>query len=182
MEYNPDEARKLLADAGFAGGAGFPRSRISTAKAKINEAIAVELQNMLTKELGIKLLLARQEWKVYLNSMSNLDYDMCRSSWVGDYLDPNTFLDMFVTDGGNNRTGWADPAYDDFIAKAATEVDPKRRFEIFQQAEHMLISEAVPIVPLYYYVGIQFYDSAKIGGIEANLIDEHPLRRMYRKK
>ncbi len=75
----------------------------------MNEAIAVELQSMLSHELGINIALERQEWKVYLNSMNNLDFDLCRSTWVGDYDDPNTFLDMFVTGGGNNDCGFSSP-------------------------------------------------------------------------
>jgi len=68
---------------------------------------------MLTEELGVHIELQKQEWKVYLNSMSRLDYDFARSSWVGDYDDPNTFLDCFVSGGGNNRTGWSSREYDD---------------------------------------------------------------------
>ena len=111
--------------------------------------------------------------------MSSLDYDICRASWVGDYRDPNTFLDMFVTDGGNNRTGWSNPEYDRLIAEAAREINPQKRFAFFRKAEQLLISGESPICPLYYYVGIQFYDGSKLGGIEANLLDEHPLKAMF---
>ncbi len=92
---------------------------------------------------------------------------------------PNTFLDMFVTGGGNNRTGFASPQYDKLIADAAREVDQKKRFDIFRQAEHMLVSEQAPICPLYYWVGIQFYNGDRLGGIAANLLDEHPVAKMY---
>ncbi len=172
-------ARQLLAEAGYPDGAGFPRVAYLYSEGELNEAIAVELQNMFATALGVHVELARQEWKVYLNSMSNLDYDLCRSSWVGDYADPNTFLDMFVTGGGNNRTGWSHPEYDRLIAAAAREVDTERRWSIFRRAETLLIAEEAPICPLYYYVGIQFYDPARLGGIEANVLDEHPLRKMY---
>ncbi len=91
----------------------------------VDEKIAVELQSMWRDALGVNVSLTRQEWKVYLNSMTSLDYDICRSSWVGDYPDPNTFLDLFLTEGGNNRTGWSDLAYDALIADAAREPDPR---------------------------------------------------------
>jgi oligopeptide transport system substrate-binding protein len=179
LEYDPAEARRLLAEAGYPGGKNLPLITYLYSEGELNEAIAVELQSMFRQELGINIALQRQEWKVYLNSMDSLDYDICRSSWVGDYDDPNTFLDMFVTDGGNNRTGFASPKYDQLIADAAREVDQKKRFDIFRQAEHMLISEQVVICPLYFWVGIQFYDGNRLGGIAANLLDEHPLQRMY---
>ncbi len=175
-------ARSLLAEAGYPGGGGFPVVYYLYSEGELNEAIAVELQNMFQLELGVKIELSRQEWKVYLNSMGRLDYDLCRSSWVGDYLDPNTFLDMFVTEGGNNRTGWGHPRYDFLISAAAAELDHGKRFDLLRQAEHLLISEQVPICPLYFYVGIQFYAPDRLGGVEANLLDEHPLRKLYWKK
>lgn len=148
---------------------------------ELNEAIAIELQSMWRRELGVNVQLLRQEWKVYLRSMSTLDYDIARSSWVGDYPDPNTFLDMFVTGGGNNRTGWSDPRYDRLIAEAAAETDPARRFAILREAEKILVCEEMPVCPLYFYVGIQLYDADKLGGISGNVLDEHPLKSMFRK-
>ncbi|MDX2079978.1 MAG: peptide ABC transporter substrate-binding protein [Terrimicrobiaceae bacterium] len=181
LSYDPEAARRLLAEAGFPEGRGFPLVNYLYSKSELNEAIAIELQSMWREKLGVTVNLSRQEWKVYLNSMSLLDYDIARSSWVGDYPDPNTFLDMFLTGGGNNRTGWSDPRYDELIAAAARELDPARRFEILRDAEDLLVRQAVPICPLYFFVGIQLYDPDRIGGIRANVIDEHPLRAIYRK-
>ena len=181
LPYDPERARALLAEAGYPGGEGFPYVRYLFNESQQNESIAVELRDMWRKELGVTIDLARQEWKVYLNSLSSLDYDIARSSWVGDYPDPNTFLDMFLTGGGNNRTGWSDPAYDDLIASAARETDPVQRFQLLASADRMLTGQAVPIAPIYYYVGIQLYDPDKIGGIAANVLDEHPIREMHRK-
>jgi oligopeptide transport system substrate-binding protein len=181
LAFDPKEAKRLLAEAGYPGGKGFPNATYLYSKSELNEAVAVELQSMWREELGVNVNLARQEWKVYLNSLSLLDYDIARSSWVGDYPDPNTFLDMFLTGGGNNRTGWSSAEYDRLIAESARELDPARRFAILRQAEDLLVQKAVPICPVYYYVGIQLYDPAKLGGIRANVLDEHPLRRIHRK-
>jgi len=178
LAFDPDRARSLLAEAGFPDGAGFPLVSYLYSKSELNEAIAVELQSMWRKTLGVTVNLDRQEWKVYLNSLSLLDYDIARSSWVGDYPDPNTFLDMFLTSGGNNRTGWSSKDYDHLIAEAARELDPAKRFDILRQAEDLLVKTAVPIAPIYYYVGIQLYDPKKLGGLRANVLDEHPLRTM----
>lgn len=176
---NPAVAKQLLAQAGYPGGKGLPRLTYLYSEGELDEGIAVELQSMFRRELGVNIELRRQEWKVYLRSMSSLDFDLCRSSWIGDYNDPNTFLSLFVTGDGNNRTGWGDPRYDALIAEAAREPDRARRFEIFRRAERLLVSEAAPICPLYTYVGIQFYNPARLGGIEANLIDEHPIKAMF---
>lgn len=180
LAYDPQAAAELLAEAGYPQGKGFPVTTYLYSKSEMNEAIAVELQNMWMETLGVRVLLARQEWKVYLNSMSLLDYDIARSSWVGDYPDPNTFLDMFVTGGGNNRTGWSSPEYDALIAKAAATTDPANRLTILREAERLLVEKAVPICPIYFYVGIQLYDPRKLAGIEPNVLDEHPLRKIRR--
>ncbi|MGV3531401.1 MAG: peptide ABC transporter substrate-binding protein, partial [Chthoniobacteraceae bacterium] len=183
LTRDPERARQLLAEAGYPGGAGFPRvNYLYKGDSDVDRDIAVELQGMLARELGVRMDLQAQEWTVYLNSQANLNYDFCRSSWVADYNDPNTFLNMFVTDDGNNRTGWGNAKYDEYIAAAAKEVDREKRFELFRQAEKILITDEAVICPLYYYVGIQFYDPEKLGGIEPNLLDEHPLKHIFWKK
>jgi oligopeptide transport system substrate-binding protein len=175
------KARRLLAEAGYPDGKGFPTVTYLYDSKKLNEDIAVEIQNMLSDALGVHIELQKQEWKVYLNSLSSLDYDFARSSWVGDYNDPNTFIDCFLSGGGNNRTGWSSKEYDGLVAAAALEADSGKRSQIFRQAEEILLNQGTPICPLYYYVGIQIYDGQKFGGIEPNLLDEHPFREMYRK-
>ena len=178
---DPERARRLLAEAGFPGGRGFPPVAFLYNTGEQNQYIGVELKSMFERELGVRMDLRPQENKVYQNTMSNVDYDLARSSWVGDYDDPNTFLDMWVTGSGNNRTGWSDPRYDQLVADAGREFDPQKRFDIFRQAEEMLISEGTPICPLYYYVGIQLYDDQRLGGVQGNVLDEHPIREMYRR-
>ena len=182
MARDPEKARQLLAEAGFPNGKNFPLASYLYSEGELNEGIAVELQGMFLRELGVKINLQRQEWKVYLRSMSSLDFDLCRASWVGDYRDPNTFLDMFVTGGGNNRTGWSNREYDRLIAAAGSEINPGKRFDIFRKSERLLVSGETPICPLYFYVGIQLYNGSKLGGIEANLLDEHPIKAMFWKK
>jgi oligopeptide transport system substrate-binding protein len=182
IAYDPEQARALMAEAGYPGGAGFPLVDYLYKDGELNDYIAVELQGMFRQELGVHINLVRQESKSYLNSMSRLDYHICRATWVGDYNDPNTFLDMFITDGGNNRTGWSNSTYDKLIADAAKELDKAKRLQIFQEAEKLLVHDEVPICPIYFYVGIQFYDGTKLGGIQANLLDEHPLKEMYWKR
>lgn len=177
---DPEAARRLLAEAGFPGGAGFPVVRyLYKGDSDLDRDIAVEIQGTLQRELGIRMLLQPQEWTVYLALQGALDYDLCRSSWVADYNDPNTFLNMFVTGDGNNRTGWSHAVYDSLIAAAAAEPDTARRFESFRKAERILVADEAAVCPLYFYVGIQFYDGTRLGGISENLLDEHPLRFLH---
>jgi oligopeptide transport system substrate-binding protein len=180
LAFEPDTARQLLAEAGFPGGQGFPVFRYlfnaaAGGSAKLHEKIAVELQEMWKRELGIQIELRQVEWKVFLASQSALDYDLCWSSWIGDYNDPNTFLDLFMSQNGNNRTGWKNESYDGLMRAANREMDAALRFRLLQQAEDILVTHELPIVPLYFYVGLNYYDPGRIQGIYPNLIDHHPI-------
>jgi oligopeptide transport system substrate-binding protein len=116
------------------------------------------------------------ESKVLWSLQSRLDYEVSRASWVGDYDDANTFLECFTSDDGNNRTGWKNADYDALITKANSQTDLKVREQFFQKAETILISNDVPIIPLYFYKGLNYFDTNKIQGIYPNLLDEHPLQ------
>jgi len=176
LGYDPELARKLLAEAGFPGGQGFPRVDYMFNSVKTHEKIAVELQEMWARELGIHIELRNLEWKVFLQAQSRLEFGLSRSSWIGDYNDPNTFLDMFMSNNGNNRTGWKSERYDHLIREANGKLDPKEREKILQQAELLLIREELPIGPLFFYVGIEYYDKSKVSGIFSNIRAEHPVR------
>lgn len=180
LGYDPEKARRLLAEAGYPGGKGFPRFQYTyNASAggagKINADIAVELQQMWRDELGIDMEARQMEWKVYLAARSKLDYDVSRASWFADYNDADTFLNLFVSDNGNNQTGWSSARYDQLIRDADHQNDPARREKLFQEAETMLVDEVTPVVPLFFYVGFNYYHPDEIKGIYPNLIDMHPV-------
>ena len=180
LGYDPEQARKLLAEAGYPGGTNFPRfqymfNAAAGGASKIHEKIAVELQEMWRENLGIEMDLQGVEIKVLYANQSHLEYEVCRSSWIGDYNDANTFLGMFRSDDGNNRTGWKNPHYDELIYEANLQTDKLKREELFQEAEKYLLTEEVPIVPLYFYAGFNLFDTNKISGIYPNILDVHPL-------
>ena len=185
LTYDPDQARKLLAEAGYPGGKGFPRftymfNASAGGAAKVHAKVGVELQQMWHDELGIDMELDQVEWKVYLAKENQLDYELDRSSWIGDYNDPNTFLNMFITGSGNNRTGWSNPRYDGLIRAADKEVDPAKREKILEDAETLLMREGEPIIPLFFYVGFNYYSPTKIHGIYRNVLDNHPLNAIWK--
>ncbi|MGR3309600.1 MAG: peptide ABC transporter substrate-binding protein [Candidatus Brocadiales bacterium] len=182
LPHDVEEARRLLAEAGYPDGKGFPRIELLFNTSEANKDIAEVVQQMFKKNLNINVSIINQEWKVLLNTMKRLDYQLCRSSWIGDYVDPNTFLDMFVTNGGNNRTGWSNSKYDSLITEA-TNVGAihelplqtqNKRMEIFREAERILLEEA-PILPLYHYVSYNMF-RPHVKGIYPNVLDIHPLK------
>jgi oligopeptide transport system substrate-binding protein len=177
LGHDPDLAQKLLAEAGYPDGAGFPRVTLLYNTSKQHEDIAVVAQNMWKETLGVEVTLVNQEWKVYLKTVSALDYDLARSAWIGDYMDPNTFLDMFVTGGGNNRTGWGHARYDALIAEAASTPDLMRRLELFQEAEALLIRDEMPVMPVYYYSNLSLR-RPEVRGFHGNPRDLHPFKHL----
>jgi oligopeptide transport system substrate-binding protein len=181
LGHDPDLARKLLAEAGYPGGKGFPVFTYLMNNAPIDAQISVELQAMWEKELGVKMEIRQTEWKVYLNEQSKLNFDLSRSSWIGDYNDANTFLDLFMSNNGNNRTGWKNAEYDRIIRTANLQTDKDTRKKMLQSAESLLIRDDLVIVPIYFYAGVNFFDPEKISGIYFNLLDEHPIH-LIRKK
>jgi len=181
LQYDPEGARKLLAEAGFPNGQGIPRIEYTFRSSRDDEKIAVELKDMWKRELNVDVGLRGVEHSVWLQLQGKLQYDLIRSSWVGDYSDPNTFLgDLFMSNSPNNRTGWKNPAYDALIRRANSLADVKQRAELLKQAEKILVADEAPIVPLYIYNGFSFWDPQKITGIYPNIRDEHPVHAIRR--
>jgi oligopeptide transport system substrate-binding protein len=177
LRYDVEEARRLLAEAGYPGGKGFPRVSILYNTTEQHRKIAEILQREWKQKLGIDVGLRNEEWKVYLKSQRNVDYDLSRSGWIGDYTDPNTFLDMWLTGGGNNNTGFSSPVYDELIAAAAREPDPVRRMQIFHEAETLLLDE-LPIIPLFIYT-TYYLKKPYVRGYHSNIKDVHPLKHVW---
>lgn len=151
--FDSAEARKLLAEAGFSDPSKFPSVSLLYNTSESHQTIAQAIQQMWKKYLGIEVSLVNQEWKVYLANTHAKEYDIARMGWTGDYNDPNTFLDLWVTNGGNNRTGWSNPKYDSLIAAAGQTADQQERFRIFKEAEYILLDE-LPIIPIYIYTNV----------------------------
>jgi oligopeptide transport system substrate-binding protein len=169
------QARRLLAEAGYPGGRGFPDVNLLYSTKGSGAPIATEMQALWSRDLGIASIHLRgQEFKVYLNSQSSVDFDLCISRWIGDYADPQTFLDMFVTNGGNNDTNWSDPAYDKLLADSEMTPDPARRMQILQSMEKILVDEQLPVFPVSFTVGAVLYHPDKLGGFTPNILDDHP--------
>lgn len=170
--YDPDLARQLLAEAGFPEGKDFPAFELLYNTSESHRTIAVAIQQMWKKELGIDIELHNQEWKAYLSTREAGEFDILRAAWFGDYDDPNTFLSLGETNNGNNHTKWSHVEYDALIKQAAVTLDPEARKAIFQEAEAILLDE-MPYVPIYFYVTTRLIDDA-VHGWYPSILDNHP--------
>ena len=143
------QARRLLAEAGFPGGKGIPPFEVQARNDDVQPSVLEAIQEMWLRRLGVRVTLAALEQKTWLQNQQTLNYAVSTSGWAGDFLDPVTFLDLFVSGGGNNWTGWGDKAYDGMIEEAARTRDPRARLEVFQNAESYLLEKG-PVAPLYF--------------------------------
>ena len=123
IRYDVKQAQRLLAEAGYPGGKGFPRVGILYNTFEDHKKIAEVVSDQLKRNLGIEITAYNQEWQSYLETSHAMDYEISRAGWIGDYLDPNTFLDMWVTNGDNNYTGFSSQRYDRLI-RLAGDVTP----------------------------------------------------------
>lgn len=177
LEEGVEKAQQLLAEAGFPGGQGFPRLQLLYNTSDAHARIAQAIQQMWKTALGIDIELVNEEWKVYLADTLAKKYDIARAGWIGDYVDPNTFLDMWVTDGGNNRAAWSHAEYDRLIHAASRVLDRVERAELFQQAEALLVQE-LPIIPMYFYRSKSLIQPS-VKGWNPTILDHHPYKYVY---
>lgn len=110
------------------------------------------IQQQIEAKLGINVdIQVQNEWSLFLQLHDNQEYDFILTGWSADYDDPMTFLDMWVTDGSNNRTGYSNTKYDELVASLAGENDNAKRLEVYKQLETMLVDEDAVVSPVFYY-------------------------------
>jgi ABC-type oligopeptide transport system substrate-binding subunit len=152
-QYNPEEARRLIAEAGYPGGRGFPKIEIFFNTLESHRQLAELIQNTWQRELNIPVELNNQEWQVYQRTRETRQFDIARDGWIADYLDPNTFLDLFQAVTLNNHPGWENAKYTRLMERANSNPDPQERFAMLAEAEAILLDE-MPVIPLYYYASV----------------------------
>ena len=148
---NVAEAKQLLADAGYPNGEGFPVVTYLYNTSDAHKAIGEALQQMWQKELGVTVQLQNQEWNAFLENRKNGEYQIARNGWIADYNDPISFLDMWMTGGGNNDAQYAVPEYDALIAEAKASADPAVRMAAMHKAEDLIMGRDWALGPIYFY-------------------------------
>ncbi len=172
LAFDPEKARKLMAEAGYPNGEGFPVYSLLISKPAAR-AGAEALQAMWKDHLKIRVNIQNKDWGSYISAQQSLDFDMASAGWIGDYLDPTTFLNIWTPGNGNNNTGWSEPRYQALLREAALKSNPTERFALFREAEALLM-DAQPIIPMSYYTR-NYLLRPEVKGWYPLLLDNHPM-------
>jgi len=149
--YDTVKAKAALVKSGFGPGKQPPHLQILFNNAETHRDNAEVVRQMWKENLGLDAEVVNYEWKVYLENTKNLNYpSVARASWIGDFPDPISFLELYTSDNGNNRTGYNNPIYDAAIKESWTIADPVSRMKKLRECENILMDD-MPIIPIYYY-------------------------------
>ncbi len=176
LRFDPAEARRLLAAAGYPNGQGFPVVDITFPTNGRHQQIAEVLQQMWQQHLGLHLKVVNKEGRVYYEELGQKRYQLARAGWVGDYLDAHAFLSVYVSDSGQNNSGWGSPAYDRLVHDSLNERDRTKRQAIYRELESIFLRE-LPVLPLFHDSSPHLVNPA-VRGWYPNLLNYHPYQRM----
>ncbi len=172
-----EQARRLLAQAGYPGGAGLPVIEIQAFSEGSTTRVLEAIQSMWRRELGVRVTITPLEQKTLYENQQSLNYQIGTAGWVADYPDPSTFLNQYVTEGGNNWAGWSDREFDRLVAESERTADNGRRYELFQRAEAILLGQA-PIIPLYLLPRIYLIHPA-VRGWDPSVLGFHNFKKVW---
>lgn len=147
--FDPEKARRLLAEAGYSGGKKFPPFSIAYNTDPTHRLIAQFVQAQWKKHLGLEVGLEDQEWKVYLKKLDIDPPPVFRLGWGADFPDPDNFMNLFISTSGNNRLQWKNERYDHLIARGAAEQNPEKRQAIYDEAQILLTETDSAIISLF---------------------------------
>lgn len=177
IRFDPEKARDFLRKAGYAKGSDVPEFTILINTLESHRNIAMAIQDMWKKNLGLeKVKIENQEWKVYQQTTQDQRYDVSRAGWIGDYIDPTTFLSIWRTGDSNNYTGWTNPTYDKLLRESFLLSNPVERLAKLHEAESILMDE-LPILPIYWYTRVYLLHP-DVKGWHPLLLDHHPYKHL----
>jgi len=179
--YDVPRAQALLAEAGFPGGVGLPTFTYIYNTSDLHRLIGEYLQETWRNNIGVNINLQNLEWATYLEMSKAPSMEISRAGWTADYADPQAFLELLITGGGNNDGQYSDPEFDRLLRQAASMPRGPERTNIMRQAEDIAILRDQAVIPVYYYVSQNLIDLNKWDGWETNPKNIHTLVGIRRK-
>ncbi len=177
LPHNPVEARRLLREAGFPNGKGFPVIVLGYNTEEDHKLVAEAIQSMWQRNLGVIVKLENQEWKIYLKQLQNDPFPVFRAGWGADYPDPDNFMKLFTANSGNNNTRWKNPRYDQLLDEAARELNNAKRAKLYDEAQKILVETDLPIIPLFWRAESTLLNP-RFTGLELNSMGRMDLRHV----
>lgn len=175
LKFDPEAAAKLLDEAGYKDRSKLPSIKLGFNSNEDHQRIAENVQAQLKKNLGVSVELRNEEWKVYLNSLKTDPPNMYRMGWVGDYPDPDNFMNLMTSYSENNKTGWKNAEYDKYIQEGASIVNRDQRKAVYSKAQALMTEQEVPVFPVYSSV-TQNMISERVQNFPLNAMNRFPLK------
>jgi len=179
--YNVAEAKRLLAEAGYPNGQGLPTFEYIYNANNAHRLIGEYLQQSWKNNLGINIRLRNMEWASYLEYRKTPSMQIARAGWIADYMDPQNFLELLISNTGNNDGKYSNSEYDRLVRQAALMPEGAQRNTVLRQAEDIAITRDQAMIPIYYYVSQNMIDLTKWDGWFTNPMDVHPYTGIRRK-
>jgi oligopeptide transport system substrate-binding protein len=161
------KAQALLAEAGYDASNPLKFTMLYNTSDD-HQKIAVAMSQMWKQKLGVEATLANMEWKTFLDTRGNQDFEMARGAWCGDYNEASTFLDLLTTPSGYNDGKFTNARVDELMTQAKTSSDPQ---PLYTEVEQIIATE-VPIIPVYHYAGVYMMDS-DVGNWPVNNVEQN---------
>jgi peptide/nickel transport system substrate-binding protein/oligopeptide transport system substrate-binding protein len=171
---NIDEAVKLLAQAGFPKGAGLPELTIKISPSPEAARIADIMAGIWFEKLGVPVKVKVIPYAQYSESLKERDYQVAFMTWIGDFADPYTFLQMWQKDSNLNDAGYSDPDYEKLIQQSMGE-EGAARLDTLAKAEKLLLERGT-VLPISFQPAINIVDMDEIEGWFPNPLDIHPFK------
>jgi oligopeptide transport system substrate-binding protein len=182
VKFDIADAKKLLADAGYPDGKGFPKLTYIYNTSEQHKKIAEWLQQQWKENLGIDIVLQNMEWATFISKRQAHDFDIARDGWIGDYQDPSNFLELLKADSGNNDGHYVNADYDALLEKASQMPAGAERMKVLRDAETMMLDRDYAVIPMYIYVTQNLIDLNKWEGWYSNTLDLHTYTGIKLKK